>query len=63
VAADAPISRSTTFLALTAVAHVALTAWVRRDARARDVDPSPWDALTLLTGVVGAVAYCRRRSD
>ena len=63
MAADAPVSRSTAFLALTAVAHVALTAWVRRDARARDVDPSPWDVLTLLTGVVGVVAYRRRRSD
>jgi hypothetical protein len=50
-----------TLLAVTAVAHLLLTAWVRRDARKRDVDPSPWDALTLLTGIVGAVGYRRRR--
>jgi hypothetical protein len=49
--------RTTAFLALTAVAHVVLTLWVRRDARERDVDPSPWDALTLLTGVVGVLGY------
>ncbi|MFD1599089.1 hypothetical protein [Halobellus rarus] len=60
---DTSISRTTAFVALTAVAHVALTAWVRRDADARDVDPSPWDALTLLTGVFGALAYRRYRSD
>ena len=49
------------FLALTAVVHVALTVWVRRDAEERGVDPSPWDVLTLLTGVVGVIAYRRRR--
>jgi len=54
-------SRTATFVFLTAVAHVALTAWVRRDARARETDPSPWDALTLVTGVVGALAYRRCR--
>jgi MYXO-CTERM domain-containing protein len=53
--------RKTAFLVLTAVAHVVLTLWVRRDARERDVDPSPWDALTLLTGVGGVLGYRRRR--
>ncbi|WP_435186091.1 hypothetical protein [Halobellus sp. EA9] len=54
-------SRRAAFAALTAVAHLALTAWVRRDARERGTDPFPWDVLTLLTGVVGALAYRRRR--
>jgi hypothetical protein len=53
--------RIVAFLALTTIVHVALTAWVRRDAEARGVDPSPWDVLTLLTGVVGFFAYRRRR--
>jgi len=61
VALDSLTSRTATFVFLTAVAHVALTAWVRRDARARETDPSPWDALTLVTGVVGALAYRRCR--
>jgi len=49
------------FLAVTAAVHVLLAAWVRRDADARGIDPSPWDAVTLLTGVVGAVGYRRSR--
>jgi len=49
------------FLAATAVVHVVLTAWVRRDADARGIDPSPWDAVTLLAGVVGVAGYRRRR--
>jgi len=53
--------RKTAFLVLTAVAHAVLTLWVRRDARERDIDPSPWDALTLLTGVVGVLGHRRRR--
>ena len=50
-------------LAVTAVAHLLLTVWVRRDARKRGIDPSPWDALTLLTGVVGVLAYRRSRPE
>ena len=45
------------FLAVTAVVHLLLAAWVRRDADARGIDPSPWDAVTLLAGVVGVVGY------
>jgi hypothetical protein len=65
-ATDAPTrpwNRRTAFLALTAFAHVALAAWVRRDARGRGVDASPWDRLTLLTGVVGFLAYRRSQTD
>ncbi|WP_311173838.1 hypothetical protein [Halobellus ordinarius] len=54
------VNRKTLF-AVTVVAHLLLTAWVRRDARKRDIDPSPWDALTLLTGIAGVVGYRRRR--
>ncbi|MGQ4554325.1 hypothetical protein [Halobellus sp. GM3] len=54
-------ARRTAFLVVTAAAHVALTIWVRRDAHGRGADPSPWDTLTLLTGVAGAVAYGRQR--
>ncbi|MFB6251629.1 MAG: hypothetical protein ABEI27_08090 [Halobellus sp.] len=54
-------ARRVVFLVATALAHLALTAWVRRDADRRGIDPSPWDALTLLTGVVGAVGYRRSR--
>ncbi|RDI72074.1 hypothetical protein [Halopelagius longus] len=49
------------FLALTAAVHVALAAWIRRDARARDADASPWDLLTALTGVFGLAGYLRTR--
>jgi len=52
-------SRRAAFAALTAVVHLALAAWVRRDARERGVDPRPWCLLTLFTGVVGAAAYRR----
>ncbi|WP_336021532.1 hypothetical protein [Halobellus salinisoli] len=61
MALESPTSRTAAFVAITAVAHVALAAWVRRDARARQTDPSPWDELTLLTGVAGALAYRRYR--
>jgi hypothetical protein len=47
----------TRFLAVTALVHLLLAAWVRRDADARGIDPSPWDAVTLLAGVVGVVGY------
>jgi hypothetical protein len=49
------------FLAVTAVVHLLLAAWVRRDADARGIDPSPWDLVTLLGGVVGVVGYRRSR--
>ena len=49
------------FLAVTAVVHLLLTVWVRRDADARGVDPSPWDTVTLLAGVIGVAGYCRKR--
>ena len=49
------------FLAITAVVHVVLTVWVRYDADARGVDPSPWDAVTLLAGIVGVAGYRRSR--
>ena len=49
------------FLAATAVVHLALTVWVRRDADARGIDPSPWDVVTLLAGVIGVVGYRRKR--
>ena len=49
------------FLAATAVVHVVLAAWVRRDADARGIDPSPWDTVTLLVGVIGVAGYRRRR--
>jgi hypothetical protein len=49
------------FLALTAVVHVVLTAWVRRDARRRELDPSPWDLVTVFGGLLGVVGYLRSR--
>ena len=49
------------FLAATAVVHLLLAAWVRRDADARGIDPSPWDLVTLLAGVVGVAGYRRSR--
>jgi hypothetical protein len=49
------------FLAVTAAAHAALALWVRRDARRRGIDASPWDLLTVLCGVVGFVGYLRSR--
>jgi len=49
------------FLAVTAVVHLLLAAWVRRDADARGIDPSPWDVVTLLAGVVGVVGYRQQR--
>ena len=49
------------FLAVTAVVHLLLAAWVRRDADARGIDPSPWDTVTLLTGIVGVAGYRRSR--
>ncbi|WP_049985272.1 hypothetical protein [Halobellus rufus] len=61
MAFESSISRTAAFVAITVLAHLALTAWVRRDARARGLDPSPWDLLTLATGVVGALVYRRRR--
>ncbi|MFC6823940.1 hypothetical protein [Halopelagius fulvigenes] len=53
------------FLALTAVGHAAAAAWIRRDARARDADASPWDLLTAITGLFGLAGYLRsrRRAD
>ncbi|MFC7202897.1 hypothetical protein ACFQJC_05180 [Haloferax namakaokahaiae] len=48
------------FVALTAVAHVALAALVKRDASKRGVDACPWVGATLLTGVVGALGYVLR---
>jgi hypothetical protein len=54
------MNRTRLFL-VTAVAHLLLAAWVRRDADARGIDPSPWDAVTLLTGVVGVAGYRRSR--
>ncbi|WP_165351492.1 hypothetical protein [Halogeometricum borinquense] len=53
--------KRTTFVGLTAVAHLTLTAWIRRDAKKRDIDASPWDLLTLLTGVFGLLGYRRSR--
>jgi hypothetical protein len=53
--------KRSTFLAVTALAHLVLTLWVRRDADARGIDPSPWDVVTLLTGVVGVAGYRRSR--
>ena len=49
------------FLAVTAVVHLLLAAWVRRDADARGIDASPWDAVTLLAGLVGVAGYRRSR--
>ena len=51
----------TRFLAVTALVHLLLAAWVRRDADARGIDPSPWDLVTLLAGVVGVAGYRRSR--
>ena len=51
----------TRFLAVTALVHLLLAAWVRRDADARGIDPSPWDAVTLLAGIVGVAGYRRSR--
>lgn len=53
---------TTAFLAVTAVVHVLLAAWVRRDADSRDADARPWDVLTLFTGVVGLLGYLRARA-
>jgi len=53
--------KRSTFLAVTAVVHLLLAAWVRRDADARGIDPSPWDTVTLLTGIVGVAGYRRSR--
>ncbi|SFG63270.1 hypothetical protein SAMN04488063_2660 [Halopelagius inordinatus] len=49
------------FLAVTAFVHAVSVAWVRRDARGRETDASPWDLLTALTGVFGLVGYLRSR--
>ncbi|MDS0293948.1 hypothetical protein [Halogeometricum luteum] len=49
------------FVALTVVVHVALAAWIRRDADGRGVDAAPWDRLTLLTGLFGVVGYLLSR--
>ncbi|ELZ34024.1 hypothetical protein C474_03665 [Halogeometricum pallidum JCM 14848] len=49
------------FVGPTVVVHVALAAWVRRDADGRGVDPAPWDRLTLLTGLFGVVGYLLSR--
>ncbi|MDS0299950.1 hypothetical protein NDI76_14475 [Halogeometricum sp. S1BR25-6] len=49
------------FVGLTALVHVALAAWVRRDADERGVDAAPWDRLTLLTGLFGVVGYLLSR--
>jgi hypothetical protein len=49
------------FLAVTAVVHLLLAVWVRRDADARGIDPGPWDAVTLVAGVIGVAGYRRRR--
>ncbi|MBB6646855.1 hypothetical protein [Halobellus ruber] len=51
----------TRFLVVTAAVHLLLAAWVRRDADARGIDPSPWDAVTLFAGVVGVAGYRRSR--
>lgn len=51
------------FLGLTAAVHVALTAWIRRDARQRGIDASPWDLAALPTGVFGVLGYLRSRGD
>lgn len=51
----------TRFLAVTALVHLVLAAWVRRDADARGIDPSPWDVVTLFAGIVGVVGYRRTR--
>jgi hypothetical protein len=52
----------TRLLAATAVVHLLLAAWVRRDADARGIDPSPWDLVTLVAGVFGVAGYRRSRS-
>ena len=49
-------------LAVTAIVHLLLAAWVRRDADARGIDPSPWDLVTLVAGVFGVAGYRRSRS-
>ncbi|SFR49961.1 hypothetical protein [Halogeometricum limi] len=55
--------KRTTFVGLTAVVHVALAAWIRRDAGRRGIDPSPWDAVALVGGVLGVVGYRRSREN
>jgi hypothetical protein len=55
------VRRRHQFLAATALGHVLLACWVRRDARRRETDPSPWDLLTALTGGFGLLGYLRAR--
>lgn len=57
-----PIRRwLTVWFAATAVVHVALAWWVRRDAIRRGQDPGGWPLATLGGGLFGLIAYRRAR--